>query len=328
MNLLKVYKRNQKTINVYIVLLLIMVTFYVFIVDFTFSKSVIHFLDIIRQSAPLALLALGQTVVLLVGGVDLSVGAVVSITNIMTANIMMGDPARIPLAVAGTLAVCLAIGFINGIVIVKLKVPAFLFTLSMSSMLRGVYMLYTGGMPVGKVSPEFCMIARDWIGKPSGNFLGLFPIAGMIWILAFIVIAFILYKTSFGKKLYATGGNIQASRLCGIPVNRITVTAYMMSAGFACLAGFMVTAFIRAPFLHVGEPYLMNSIAVAAIGGTTFEGGRGGVIGTVAGVLIIQLLSSILTMLGFRESSNYIVLGAILIIILSINYFASTRSRS
>ena len=136
-----------------------------------------------------------------------------------------------------------------------------------------------------------------------------------------------LYKTRFGRKLYATGGNPQATWLTGISSNSIIVGAYMLSAALACISGLMLSALIGLAYLHIGDQYLMNSIAAACIGGTTFEGGRGSIIGTVGGALTLQILSSIMTMMGIEEAGSYIIVGILLVVILSVNHFIS-RSRN
>lgn len=330
MNIKDTLKRTRKVWSVYLLLLVILIIFYAFIIQFPVDKSLAHLLDLVRQMAPLVFVALGQTVVMLVGGIDLSVGAVASLSNIITANIMMGDPNRIPAAILLNILICAGIGAINGVVIVRIKLPAFLVTLAMASIIRGAYLLYTGGAPKGSIALEFRSIASEWVGQPSssGIFPGLFPVAGLIWVIVFAVLAFFLYRTNFGRKIYATGGNPRASFLSGIPTKTITVAAYSICAALAGMSGLMHSALIGVALLHVGDNYLMDSIAASCIGGTTFAGGQGGIIGTIAGVFIITVLGSIMTMMGISAAGKFIVLGVLMIAILGANFLVSKTSRS
>ena len=253
--------------------------------------------------------------------------AVASLSNILSANFMKGEASLIPISVALTLAICILIGFISGFVIVKLKIPPFLVTLAMSSVIRGSYLLYTGGAPRGDIAEEFRFIANKWIGPPVGNSPGVFPVAGLVWLSIFIILLFVINKTVFGVELYAVGGNPRTAWLSGFNPGNFTIGIYMLSAAFAGMSGLMHSALIGGALLHVGDPYLLDSIAATCMGGTTFDGGVGGIVGTIAGVLIIQLLNAVMTIMGMKETGKYILLGFLIIAILSINHFISRSKR-
>lgn len=326
MKFLTIFKKNLIVFSIYILLIIIAIVFYGLIIRLPLTKSIAHFLDLIRQVAPLSLISLGQTLVMLVGGIDLSVGAVASLANILSANFMKGEVSLIPISVFLTLIICILIGFINGVVIVKVKMPPFLVTLAMSSVVRGAYLLYTGGAPRGGIAEEFRFIARKWIGSPIGDAPGIFPVAGIVWITIFFVLLFAINKTIFGIELYAVGGNPRTAWLSGFNPNKFTIGIYMLSAALASMSGLMHSALIGGALLHVGDPYILDSIAATCIGGTTFDGGVGGIVGTIAGVLIIQLLNAFMTIMGMKETGKYIVLGLLIIAILSINHLiASSR---
>ncbi len=319
-------KRNHQVIGVYCILVLVAIIYYTFIMKFVPAKGAAHFIDLTRQAAPLALVALGQTMVMLMGGIDLSVGALISTVNIMCAVLMKNSTDKIVYTIITCLLFSMLVGLINGLIIVKIKMPPFLVTLAMASILQGCYMIYTGGVAKGKIAKSFRVIASGWIG-PSWEYSngGVFPIAAIIWIVLFLALAFVSYKTTFGRQLYATGGNEQASWLSGIPTTRIKVGAYVISGLFAGLCGLMVSGYIGAADIGVGSNYEMDSIAAACIGGTTFAGGIGGVSGTVAGVMIIQIFTAIITMMGIQEEGRYIMLGVVLILVLGINYLVTQR---
>lgn len=327
MEFLTIFKRNLIVFSIYILLITIAIVFYGLIIRLPLTKSIAHFLDLIRQVAPLSLISLGQTLVMLVGGIDLSLGAIASLANILSANFMKGEASLIPISILLTLIICILIGFINGVVIVKVKMPPFLVTLAMSSVVRGAYLLYTGGAPRGAIAEKFRFIARGWVGSPIGDAPGIFPIAGVIWITIFFVLLFAINKTIFGVELYAVGGNPRAAWLSGFNPSKFTIGIYILSATFAGISGLMHSALIGGALLHVGDPYLLDSIAATCIGGTTFDGGIGGIVGTIAGVLIIQLLNAFMTIMAIRETGKYIVLGLLIIVILSINHLIASSRR-
>ncbi len=301
-------KNNKITTGIYGLLLL---TIIIFIIISPGSFSSGHLLNIIRQSAPLGIVAIGQTLVLLVAGIDLSVGAVISLVNVVAASMMMGSNENILTAVAATLLISLLIGFINGITILKVNIPPFLVTLAMSLVIEGFYMVYTKGSPKGNIAEGFRFVSDGWIGP--------LPISGLIWLAIWIIFSFFLYKTTWGRKVYVTGGNTKTSFLSGIKTNVIIITAYMLSSLLAGVSGLLISAFIGVASVGVGDTYTLNSIAAVVIGGTAFTGGRGGLAGTFAGVLIMSLLQSMMTMLNIPEAGKFISQGLVIAIMVAIN---------
>jgi ribose transport system permease protein len=320
-------KRNKKIWSVYLIMVVMLLIFYIFLMKFSFAKASSHFIDMTRQAATLGLMAFGQTCALLIGGIDLSVGAVCSVTNIMVTRIMAGDPNRMFLAIGFCILFSLFIGCLNGLAVTKLKLPPFLVTLAMTQLIKGAYMLYTGGMMSGSLAPEFRQLSSGWVGPAWGITQGLIPIADIVWIGAFAILCFVLSRTRFGRDLYAVGGNRETARLTGINSDSVIIRTYMLSSFLACCAGLMVTAYVGASFLHIGESYEMDSIAATCIGGTTFAGGVGSIVGTLAGVMIVHMLSSIATMVGLQDAGRLIMLGVVLIIALSTNHFMTRSDR-
>jgi ribose transport system permease protein len=299
---------RKQTTGVY---LLMIFTVAIFLVLSPGSMSASHLIDVFRQAAPLGIVAIAQTLVLLVAGIDLSVGSLITLVNILAAAIMMGNNANIFPAVVFTLFISALVGFVNGFIIVKLKIPAFLVTLSMSMIIEGFYYLYTHGSPKGSIATGFRFISDGWVG--------LVPIAGVIWVAVWIVFAFLLYKTTFGRKLYTTGGNLQAARLSGYHVDRVVIITYVCCSLLAGISGLLVSAFIGVASIGVGGDYTLNSIASSVIGGTAFTGGIGGLSGTFAGVVIMTFLQSLLTALNIPQAGKYISQGLIIVIMVAIN---------
>ena len=270
-----------------------------------------HLINIIRQNAPLGIVAIAQTIVLLMGGIDLSVGAVISLTNILSTAIMAGNPDNILPGVAISLGIALLIGFINGITIARFKMPPFLITMAMATMIQGGYYVYTRGIPHGSMPASFRVISEGWLGP--------IPIAALLWLGIWGILSLILYKTPYGKHIYFTGANPKTAWLSGIPTTTVTVSAYMLCSFLAGVAGLILTAFIGVPSTGVGDSYTLNSIAASVIGGTSFAGGVGTLEGTFPGVLIMVLLQSTLTILNIPEAGKSISQGVVIAVMVAIN---------
>lgn len=313
-SIVKYIKKNNIVTGVFMLLILIIIIFAVFA-----SLTPLHFLDMIRQAAPLGIMAIGQTICLLLGGIDLSVGAVISFTNLVACATMLGDDRNIPIALVLTIGFSLLFGLINGVAIVKIKIPAFLTTLAMSIIIKGITLIYTKGSPIGNIAQSFRGISEAWLFNNS------IPVAALIWVVIWAIIAFVMYRTTYGKKIYATGGNHQVAKLSGIRTGLVTVSGYMLSSLLACFAGLMLSAYIGVTSSGLGNPYTLNSIAAVCIGGTTFDGGRGGIAGTFAGVLIIFLIQTFMTMINVPEAGKQLSLGVIIIVMVSLNQKLSKR---
>lgn len=256
------------------------------------------------QLAPLFLVSLGQTFVLLGAGFDLSVGAVISLTSaILTLD--LADPVKIPLAFAAAATVGLA----NGMGCVYLRVHPIIMTLATSSIVQGIALIL---LPTpGGVAP------RALVGLASGSFLGL-P-AGFYWIVAGVVAAiWLMHGTGYGVKLYATGQNPQAAWISGIAAPKIRVSTYVISSLAAALAGAYLTGRLASGDPNVGSALGLDSVLGAALGGTLLSGGVGGPIGTIAGVLIIGILNNGLNLAGVSPYYQFVVKGTMLIAAVSL----------
>lgn len=303
-----IFTKNYTTIGAYLLLAAVVTIFVLFSPEkVTFNQL----LNILRQSAPLGIVALGQTIVLLVAGIDLSVGAVISLVNIVAASLMLGNNDNIFIAVFFSLILSIFVGFVNGLAIAKFRIPPFLVTLAMSQIILGAYMVYTKGSPKGSISPSFRFVADGWVGY--------FPVAVAIWIIIWLLLAFFVYRTIWGRQMFAAGGNPRTSRLSGIKVDGIIISVYILSALLAGIAGLMLSAYIGVAAVGTGDAYTLNSIAAAVMGGAAFTGGKGGLSGTFAGVLIMAFLNSFMTMLNVSDAGIFICQGLIIAAMVAIN---------
>lgn len=301
-------KFNKFPFGVYLLLVAVIVVFFV-ATQGTISHA--HLMNIVRQSAPLGVAAMGQTIVLLIGGIDLSVGATMSMVNLVAASVMSGDDSQIFPAVLICMALCLLIGLLNGYVIASFKMQPFLVTMAMSMIIEGGYYIYTKGIAKGSIATGIRFISEGWIG--------IVPIAAIIWLVIWLVLSVILHHTPYGRRLYITGGNQEASRLSGYKSRQIVVSAYVLCSLLAGIGGLLLSAYIGTASTGVGADYTLNSIASSVIGGTSFLGGIGSLEGTFPGVLITNILQSLMTIIGISEAGKFITQGIVIAVMVAIS---------
>lgn len=258
-----------------------------------------------QQVTPLLLVALGQTLVVLVGGLDISVGSVLTFSLVLASGVMQGRP---ELALPGIILCLLVgafIGLINGLLIEGLKLPPLIATIGMMSIIEGVSWVYTHGAPGGSIPSNLRFIANGRIG--------ILPVSDIVFVLAVVMMLIVLNKTVFGKYLYAVGANRRAAQLAGIKTKKIIISAYILSATFAAAGGLILAGYVGMGTLEAGGPYVINSIAAVIIGGTKFTGGDGGILGTVVSVAILAVLTGILIQLGVPVTLRSVLLSIIVV---------------
>ena len=324
----------------------LMVVFFVVAVPLSTGGSV-NFLtvrnsqNILVAIVPVLLLGLGQTFVIITAGIDLSVGWVMSLASVLSALAIRGSfnsglplfPAVVVGFAAGV-AGAAAVGFVNGVIISKLKVPAFIVTLGTSFIVRGAAYLMSENTTVIGLPAGIRAYGNDaliyFIGGEGGGiyFLKRPDVSGELLrrmdivlpypvIVTAVVVAwamFLLHKTQFGRHTYALGGSMDAALRSGIPVDRQIILLYMLSAATSGVAGFLSTLRFTAGSSVIGDPLLLSSIAAVIIGGVSMSGGSGTVIGTVIGALIIAVLTTGLVMLNVDAFWQFIVIGAVVIV--------------
>jgi ribose transport system permease protein len=258
-----------------------------------------------QQVAPLALVAIGQTLVVLMGLIDLSVGAILTLSLVLGAGIARGSNGALPIAVLLCLAVGATIGVVNGLLITRLRLPALITTLATATMINGASWVYTNGAPNGSM-PAILQFAAN--GK-----IGIVPVADLIVGVVFVAVIVLLTRTIFGRRLYATGANLRAAQLTGIRVERMTVIVYVICGALAAAGGLLLGGYIAVGTLNAGDPYVLNSLAVVLIGGTSLSGGEGGVFGTLVGVAILAVLTALLIQLSVPIALRSMLLAIIVI---------------
>jgi len=260
--------------------------------------------NVLQQLVVLGLVSLGQTFVVLMGGIDLAIGSLVSATTVFLANFLDWRPDLVWVAVPAALVAAAAIGALNGLLTVILRVHPLIVTLGMSSIIFGGTLMYRKE-PGGSVPRAFEDIAYS-------NVAGI-PISAIILVIVFLIAGLWLQRTRAGRNIYFVGGDAEAARLNGLPVGRITVMAYALSGLCAGMAAIFLTARTGVGDPRIGAALTLQSITPVVVGGTILAGGRGGVLGTFLGVLLVTMLNSLLNFVGVSSYYQWIIQGFIII---------------
>jgi ribose/xylose/arabinose/galactoside ABC-type transport system permease subunit len=279
----------------------------------------IYIFNIVRQAAPVGIAAIGVTLVMILGGVDLSVGAVISLTAVLTAVIMDGQVANVPLAVAAALAAGTLIGGVNGVLTAYNRISPFILTLVMAVVITGITQIYSGGTARGTVSPGF----REFFNYRVG---GLMPVLAIAFLGLATVGVWLQQTTRFGRSLYLIGSNPRAARLSGLSVETVTIATYAASGLMGAMAGIALLARSGVSSTFAGRGLEFDVLAAVVLGGTTFQGGRGGIGGTIAAVFVLVIAFNLVNIVGLNYHAQLIVKGAIIIAASAAHiYFKETR---
>jgi ribose transport system permease protein len=272
-------------------------------------------LNILRLSAFLGVIAAGQTLVIISGyeGIDLSSGAVVTLTAILTYVVVSGANEKVIPALLLSLVVGALIGFFNGAGISYLKISPFVMTLSMAGVVTGAIIVLNHGNVSGKVAP----IMTRLIARPISPSIPI-PTVLVIWLLFGVLMWLVLERTVYGKNLFAIGVNRVTAKLSGVNVTGMVLATYALAGALAGFGGFLVVGNTGVVMIQLGQPFLFPSIAAVAVGGTLLSGGKGSYWGTMAGAIVLTLLTSLLTTMQMPDSVRRMVLGATLLVLISI----------
>jgi len=271
---------------------------------FTISNMLI----VMRQTSIVAFLAVGMTFVIMGAGIDLSVGSVLAFSGAVGAGVMQNG--GIFFGILAGLALGTALGAFNGIVITKLKIPAFIATLAMMAIARGGTLVYTDGRPITGLPSSFAFLGRGYIGNVP------FPI--ILMLIIFILAYIILKLTRFGRYVYATGGNINAARASGIKVDNVIISTFAISGFLSGLTGMVLASRLNSAQPTAGVGYELDAIAAVVLGGTNLFGGEGELWGTLVGAFIMGILNNGLNMLNVSSFYQQVVKGIVILIAVTV----------
>ncbi len=270
-----------------------------------------NLLNVTLQVSITAIIAVGMTFVILTGGIDLSVGSVVAVTGIIATSLIKFDFSASPfLLITVSVIVALVFGFLSGsaagFFITKFKVTPFIITLALMTVWRGAAFVYTDGRPVWGLPEMFSVLG-------GGRFIGI-PVPTIIMIIIFFAAHVVLTKTRFGRYVYAVGGNEEAARLVGIKTNKILIAVYSICGLLSALSGILLASRMNSGQPNAGQMYELDVIAAVVVGGTSLNGGRGTILGTFFGAMLIAILRNGLNLLNVNSYVQQVIVGVVILL--------------
>ena len=270
-----------------------------------------HLRYLLELAAVIGIAAAGQTLVILMGGIDLSVGAIITVTAILLPLI---SPAWDPTGLVGialALAIATGIGFLNGAGAAYLRVPPIIMTLAMATFLQGLLVVVAGGSAVTVSNPAVILLGQARpLGVPSGV---------LLWLVVSAVVLALIHRMPIGARFLAIGANPLAARLSGVSLTRNTLILYALSGFFAGIAGILVLGMNRQGYVGIGDPYLLTSIAAVVLGGTSILGGRGTYAGTIPGAILLVTTTALITVVNASPGWRSIMFGTLILALLLIS---------
>ncbi|ADK81814.1 ABC transporter permease [Sediminispirochaeta smaragdinae] len=269
--------------------------------------------NVLRQVATNLYIACAMTMIIILGGIDLSVGSIIALSGVVTGGLIAFDGASLAAAVTSGLVVGTAVGAFNGFVISTTTIPPFIVTLATMNIARGAAYVYTGGQPIRVMSDSFNFIGAGYVGDIP------MPIIYLLFIV--LISFFILSQSKLGRHIYAVGGNSQAARFSGIKIKRVIFFTYLFSGLMSSIAGIVLASRMFSGQPTAGQGAEMDAIAAVVLGGTSMSGGSGKIGGTIIGALVIGMLSNGLNLMGINSFWQYVVKGVVILIAVYVDYF-------
>lgn len=270
-----------------------------------------NFFNVFRQATVNAIVACGITFVIITGGIDLSVGPNLAFLGCLSAGFIVNNGMPVWLAFVLVLIIGCAIGFLKGFIISTQKLPAFIVTLAFTQILNGAAYLYTNGRPIPSTSEAYKFLGRGYVASIP------FPI--IVALLILVITWFLLNKTTFGRHVFAVGGNQEASRLCGVNINWTLIKTYLFSGLLIALAALTLASRLASGTPASGDGAELDAIAAVVLGGTALDGGRGNIMGTLVGVLLMAFLNNGLNLLSVNAYIQLIIKGVVILLAVWIN---------
>lgn len=264
-----------------------------------------NLISVLRQISINAYIALGMTLIIILGHIDLSVGAIVAMSGTLTVGFIVTQGLPIPVAILLGILLGMVAGLISGMIVTYFRVPAFIITMAMMNVCSGVAYVYSGGQAT-RINDDFFSA----IG--TGYLFNTIPLPVVYMIILIIVISFLLGKTKFGTYIYAIGGNREAARLSGVPIKKIEIAVFTISGVLSAFAGLVLCSRMYSGQPSVGSGYELDAIAACVLGGTSMSGGKGRISGTIFGAMVIGVISNGLNLIGVSSYWQLIVKGLII----------------
>lgn len=308
----------KDNIGIIIALLVMCIFLIVFPTTRTTFMTPKNVFNILRQNASNLFLATGMTMVIILGGIELSVGSVIALSGVVAAGCVINFGLPEVVGFLAAIAVGAVVGMFNGIVICKTDIPPFIVTLASMNITKGIALVLTGGSPIR------CM--TDAFKFPGAGYVGPVPTPVILMIIVFIIAAFMINRTQLGRHIYAVGGNAQAAKFSGINVQKVKFIVYTYTGIMSGIAGVVVASRLYSGQPTAGDGAEMDAIAAVVVGGTSMSGGSGRLGGTLIGVLIIGVLNNGLNLLGVDSNWQYIVKGLVILLAVYVDFIRNKKA--
>ena len=301
--------KDRRQILVAYSMVLVLIVLGTWTVSPEFASTEFLALQLLKASI-LGTVVAGQMIVILTGNIDLSVSWTMNLAAVLATSFALGQDDRLGAGIAIGLGFGLLVGFANGFLVAYLRIPSMVCTLGINALLKGILVFYTGTQPLyGNASPILNTISHHFIG-------GIVPVVALIWLVVSIFMLVLLNRTAFGRATYAVGNNPIATYLSGINVRHALLGVYLVNGLFNALAGILLAGYSGRSFNEMGEPFQFPAIAAVVVGGVSILGGSGHYLGAVAGVLIITLLDSGLSIMQMSPAGRLVIYGLVVLMML------------
>lgn len=294
---------------------MILILFVALVVIFSVASSTFrttnNIMNVLRQASFIAIIAMGEFFVILTGRMDMSLSSIIGMVSIFFAGfaVTMGMP--VWLAIVLVMLMAVAVGLVNGVLVVYGKVPSFIGTLVTMNIIKGIYFIYSGGLPISGLPESFNFLGAGYVGVVP------FPVILMAVIA--LLLNVITQHTSIGRSFFAVGGNMEASKLSGININFVGILAFVLSAMLTAIGALGLTAKTLSGNVMLGENLLFDVMTIVVLGGTSLAGGRGRIFGVVIGALFLQVISNMMVLVGINTFWQWVVKGLILVAVVLID---------
>ena len=303
-------------------IIIALLAMFIFLTVFPTTRSTFltpkNMFNILRQNASNLFLAPGLTMVIILGGIDLSVGSVIALSGVVAAGCVVNFGLPEAVGFIAAIAVGAAVGLFNGFIICKTDIPPFIVTLASMNITKGIALVLTGGAPIR------CM--TDAFKFPGAGYVGPVPTPVILMIVIFVIAALMINKTQLGRHIYAVGGNVQAAKFSGISVQKVKFIVYAYTGVMAGIAGVVIASRLYSGQPTAGDGAEMDAIASVVVGGTSMSGGSGRIGGTLIGVLIIGVLNNGLNLMGVDSNFQYIVKGLVILLAVYVDFLRNKKA--
>ncbi len=280
-------------------------------------RTTSNIMNILRQASFLSIIALGEFFVILTGNMDMSITSTIGMTSIFFAGFVVKGGVPLGLGVLAVFAMSVVVGLINGSLVVYGRMPAFIATLVVMNILKGVYYIYSRGLPISGLPSGF-----NYMGA---GYVGIVPFPVILMLIVSLALYVLTNHTPLGRSFYAVGGNLEASKLSGINTKTVSILAFVLCAVLSCLGALGLTAKTLSGNVSIGEGLLFDVMTICVLGGTSLSGGRGKVFGVVIGALFLQVISNIMVLMSIDTYWQWVVKGFILVVVVLVD--SNTRDK-